>query len=55
MLTRKPGEDFSSEILGDLEILSGVSQFPARIKCATLAWHTFHTALTEKDKSVSTE
>ena len=36
MLTRKPGEDFSSEILGDLEILSGVSQFPARIKCATL-------------------
>ena len=44
MITRKPGEDFSSDILGDLEILSGVSQFPARIKCATLPWHTFHTA-----------
>ncbi len=55
MMTRKPGEEYSSEILGDLEILSGVSQFPARIKCATLAWHTFHTALTDKDQSVSTE
>tara|TARA_Y100001970_G_C14138407_1_gene805712 strand:+ start:464 stop:916 length:453 start_codon:yes stop_codon:yes gene_type:complete len=55
MITRKPGEHFSSDILGELEILSGVSQFPARIKCATLPWHTFHTALTENDQSVSTE
>jgi nitrogen fixation NifU-like protein len=28
-----------------LEVMSGVSQFPMRVKCATLAWHTFETAL----------
>jgi nitrogen fixation NifU-like protein len=33
--------------LGDLEALSGVRQFPVRIKCATLAWHTLDEALNE--------
>lgn len=32
------GESTDSDQLGDLEALSGVSKFPARIKCATLAW-----------------
>ncbi|MFA7744291.1 Fe-S cluster assembly sulfur transfer protein SufU [Salinicoccus roseus] len=33
------GEDYDiSEEMGDIEALSGVSQFPARIKCATLSW-----------------
>ena len=33
------GEDYEiTEDMGDIEALSGVSQFPARIKCATLAW-----------------
>ena len=32
------GEDIDSEDMGDIEALQGVSQFPARIKCATLAW-----------------
>lgn len=33
------GETVEDEELGDLEALAGVSKFPARIKCATLAWH----------------
>ena len=31
--------------LGKLEVFGGVRQFPARVKCATLAWHTLHNAL----------
>lgn len=41
--------------LGKLEALSGVREFPSRIKCATLAWHALHAALKEGDKPVSTE
>ena len=55
MVTREPGEEFDSDSLGDLEILSGVSQYPARIKCATLSWHALHSALSEEEEAVSTE
>ena len=41
--------------LGKLEVLSGVSEFPARVKCATLAWHTLDAALKNEQKSISTE
>jgi nitrogen fixation NifU-like protein len=41
--------------LGKLEVFSGVREFPARVKCATLAWHTFHAALEGENKPVSTE
>lgn len=41
--------------LGKLEVLSGVSEFPARVKCATLAWHTLQSALRNQQKPVSTE
>ena len=51
MLTRKPEEDYDYELLGDLEILQGVSQFPTRIKCATLSWHTLNSALDGKQAS----
>ena len=51
MLTRKPEEDYDYELLGDLEILQGVSQFPTRIKCATLSWHTLNSALYGKQPS----
>ena len=54
MITRKQGDDFHSEILGDLEILNGVSQYPARIKCATLSWHTLHSAIKDDDNAVAT-
>ena len=51
MLTRKPEEEYDYELLGDLEILQGVSQFPTRIKCATLSWHTLNSALDGKQVS----
>lgn len=41
--------------LGKLAVFSGVSEFPARVKCATLAWHTLQAALEEKQGAVSTE
>ena len=41
--------------LGRLAAFSGVSEFPARVKCATLAWHTLRSALEGRDEKVSTE
>jgi nitrogen fixation NifU-like protein len=41
--------------LGKLKVFSGVSKFPARVKCATLAWHTLQSALENKDTPTSTE
>ena len=43
------------EALGKLAAFSGVSEFPARVKCASLAWHTLHAALASKEEVVSTE
>ena len=47
--------DLDSEVLGDLEVLSGVSEFPTRVKCATLAWHAMHSALEGREETVKTE
>jgi nitrogen fixation NifU-like protein len=41
--------------LGKLTVFSGVSEFPVRVKCSTLAWQTLHAALEGKQESVSTE
>ena len=41
--------------LGKLAVFSGVSQFPVRVKCATLAWHTLHASLEGKQGTISTE
>jgi nitrogen fixation NifU-like protein len=42
--------------LGELQYLSGVKQFPIRVKCATLCWHTLEAALNRQlDGSISTE
>ncbi|MBU6460511.1 MAG: SUF system NifU family Fe-S cluster assembly protein [Proteobacteria bacterium] len=40
---------------GKLMVLAGVRQFPARVKCAMLAWHTLNAALNHQTKPVSTE
>lgn len=40
---------------GKLNVLSGVKAFPARVKCATLAWHTLKYALSENNKTAITE
>lgn len=45
----------SSEGLDKLEVFSGVCEFPVRVKCASLAWHTLMAALEGKNESVSTE
>jgi nitrogen fixation NifU-like protein len=41
--------------LGKLEVLAGVREFPSRVKCATLAWHTVFAALKGEREPVSTE
>lgn len=48
------GEEHLEE-LGKLAAFSGVSEFPARVKCASLAWHTLKSALEAKATTVSTE
>ena len=45
----------SAADLGRLAAFSGVSEFPARVKCATLAWHTLRSALEGRDEKVTTE
>lgn len=45
----------SNQDLGKLEIFSGVAAFPARVKCATLAWHTLKAALNRDVQLVCTE
>jgi nitrogen fixation NifU-like protein len=57
MVTASPdgaSSDDDSE-LGKLATLSGVRKYPERVKCATLAWHTFHAALHDEGGTVSTE
>jgi nitrogen fixation NifU-like protein len=49
-----PAGENGSE-LGKLTVFSGVSEFPVRVKCATLAWHTMQAALEGKQDAVSTE
>jgi len=49
------GSSLSTADLGRLAAFSGVSEFPARVKCATLAWHTLRNALEGRDEKVSTE
>jgi nitrogen fixation NifU-like protein len=49
------GRNGNQEELGKLAVFSGVSEFPVRVKCATLAWHTLHAALEGKQEAVSTE
>lgn len=44
-----------SEKLGKLAVLGGVHEFPARVKCATLAWHTLKAALSNDASDVTTE
>ena len=41
--------------VGKLAILSGVCKFPARVKCASLAWHTVNAALAGADRPATTE
>lgn len=55
MLTRDPKEPFDDEEMGDLGALAGVAEFPSRVKCASLSWHTLKAALQQKQAATSTE
>ena len=48
-------EQAEAESLGKLAAFSGVSEFPIRVKCASLSWHAMKAALNEPDTVVSTE
>jgi nitrogen fixation NifU-like protein len=43
------------EVLGKLAVFAGVRDYPVRVKCATLAWHTLKAALAQQEEAVSTE
>mgnify|MGYP006000123435 CR=1 FL=1 len=45
----------ATKALGKLSVLSGVVEFPARVKCASLCWHTFRAALNNSSDMISTE
>ena len=45
----------SSGDMGKLSVLAGVHKYPARVKCATLAWHTFQGALNSSTETIKTE
>ena len=51
----EPGGELDYDTLGDLETLSGVIEFPTRIKCAILAWHTLRAALDKTAEPVTTD
>jgi len=55
LVTGDPVETGSGPGLGKLEVFSGVCQYPARVKCATLAWHTLEAAIENQPTPVSTE
>ncbi len=55
LVTGEPGAVDAGDGLGKLAALSGVREFPVRVKCATLAWHTLRAALDEQARPVSTE
>jgi len=54
MVTGEFDEDEEANSLGNLKIFSGVRDFPVRVKCASLPWHTMHAALNNKE-TTSTE
>ena len=54
MVTGELNEETEENSLGNLKIFAGVREFPVRVKCATLAWHTLHAALNKQDQ-ISTE
>jgi nitrogen fixation NifU-like protein len=53
LLTRH--DEVPAASLGKLAALSGVREFPARVKCASLCWHTLNAALEQSAATVSTE
>lgn len=57
LLTEQDSDDSDADAdrLGKLMVLGGIKQYPMRVKCATLAWHTLQAALKHSVNSVTTE
>lgn len=55
LVTGRSDADGDGAQLGKLAVFEGVSEFPVRVKCATLVWHTFQAALDKNGEAVSTE
>ncbi len=49
------GDRGQAAALGKLAVLKGVCEFPTRVKCASLVWHTLHNALAGERRTASTE
>jgi nitrogen fixation NifU-like protein len=55
LVTGQSTANGSQSELGKLGVFAGVSEFPVRVKCATLAWHTLRAALKGQQEPASTE
>jgi len=55
MVVSEPNDAVDNDSMGKLVALSGVREFPSRIKCATLCWHAMHTALQGGSDMATTE
>lgn len=55
VITGRVKEKEDLEGIGKLAVFSGVRDFPSRVKCASLAWHTLDSALKKDSKTISTE
>lgn len=58
LITRPEGMEDPSGVgvgLGKMAVFAGVNEFPARVKCATLAWHTLKNALDQAEEAAQTE
>jgi len=55
MVTTAPGLEVDTSGVGKLAVLAGVREFPMRVKCATLAWHTMKSAIDGDETPITTE
>lgn len=55
LITGDPEQEPDTSKLGKLAVFSGVCEFPTRVKCATLSWHTLKSAIDNDDKPATTE
>jgi len=55
LVTRAPNDEVDTDSLKKLAVFSGVREYPMRVKCATLAWHTLRAALENRDETAVTE
>jgi len=55
VVTGRADVSLGTDDLGKLAVFAGVAEFPLRVKCATLSWHTLKAALEESSEPVTTE